>query len=184
MIAGDSGARSDSKAKDTVDAILDKARELALKAVGDKIASGDGDDELQEKHKRMQERLELERQRKQEAERKDRLSRMLSQAEEAKRAAAAADEVVSSDSEDEDTEPMPSFQSLLLPQGTGGLREESSMDTARQIVLQRHSLDLSAREGPTAVSKEVLEDRILQMSQKVRKYETKVRRGVGDGGIG
>jgi hypothetical protein len=151
-----------------VDAILGRARELALKAVSDKLASGEADAELEEKHRRMSARLELER--------KERLQRMLAQAEEGKKAAEAvlaAPQEPDSESDGEDAQA--TFASLALPTGSGGVVDEASLEAARDVLMKRHSLDMRATSGPTAITRERLEEKILAESQRVRKYETKVR---------
>jgi hypothetical protein len=159
----------DSKGKETVDAILSKARELALKAVSDKLATGAADAELEEKHRRMSARVE--------SERKERLQRMLAQAEEGKKAAEAAlAPPQEPDSESDSEEAQASFASLALPTGSGGVVDEASLEAARDVLMKRHSLDMRATSGPTAITRERIEEKILAESQRVRKYETKARR--------
>ncbi len=147
-----------------------------MSAVDARLGSPDADPELVEKHARMQEKLEADRLKRVETERKERLQRMLSQAEEAKKVSDASPDfaVIDSDSDGDDVS-MPSFQSLSLPTGTGGIIDEERLDAAREVLMKRHSIDLKATSGPTALSREALVTKIVDASNKVRHYEAKVR---------
>lgn len=167
---------SGSRGQGTVDAIIELARERATNAVGARLSSPDVDPELVEKHARMQEKLEADRLKRTEAERKERLQRMISQAEEAKKSSDTSPDVAALDSDsDDDDVSIPTFQSLSLPTGTGGIIDEDSLGAAREVLMKRHAIDLKATSGPAALSREALETKIVDASNKVRRYEAKVR---------
>jgi hypothetical protein len=166
----------------TVEAVLSKARMLALQAVGDQVATGDP--EAEEKQRRMQECL-----RDIEAERQQRLSKMLSQAEEAKKQAMEleAEALESSDDDDDD----PSLHPLSAPPLTngGGLLDEKSIMAVMPIILQRQmgkrgpdgvaqceAVEVKGKDGTTTTwDKEKIDADIARTSSAVRKYEVKVR---------